>query len=140
MQHVSLSGERGGPACGWWKVECCMSEYRNNGNMWNYFLCLKDKNAKAVRREACHTFPSLERKGKGRKLCLLSANSYGIRDGVKRNVFFLQRASMRKLIKESMQHVSRSGEKGGPPAVGWWWKVESSMLECRKGCKCSEFF
>ena len=24
MQNVSLSGERGGPACGWWKVESCM--------------------------------------------------------------------------------------------------------------------
>ena len=31
--------------------------------MWSYFLCVKDKNAKAVRREACHTFPSLEREG-----------------------------------------------------------------------------
>ena len=32
--------------------------------------------------------------------------------------------------KESMQHVSRSGEKGGP-ACGWW-KVESTLLEQRK--------
>ena len=24
MQNVSRSGEKGGPACGWWKVECCM--------------------------------------------------------------------------------------------------------------------
>ena len=24
MQHVSLSEERGGPACGWWKVESSM--------------------------------------------------------------------------------------------------------------------
>ena len=103
-----------------------MLEPGNNGSMWHFFLCVKDKNAKAVRREACHTFPSLERKGKGRKLCLLSANSYGIRDGVKRNVFFLQKASMRKLINESMQNVSLSGERGGP-ACGWW-KVESSML------------
>ena len=35
--------------------------------MWNYFLCLKDKNAKAVRREACNTFPSLEREGDHRR-------------------------------------------------------------------------
>ena len=48
MRNVSLSGERGGPACGWWKVESSMLEYRNNGNMWSYFLCVKDKNAKAV--------------------------------------------------------------------------------------------
>ena len=33
---------------------------------------------------------------------------------------------MQKLINESMQNVSRSGEKGGP-ACGWW-KVESTML------------
>ena len=26
MQNVSLSGERGGPACGWWKVESTMLE------------------------------------------------------------------------------------------------------------------
>ena len=44
------------------------------------------------------------------------------------NVLFLQRVRMQKLINGSMQNVSRSGEKGGPPAVGWWWKVESSML------------
>ena len=46
---------------------------------------------------------------KGRELCLLSANSYGIRDGVKRNIFFLQRARMQKLINGSMRNVSRSG-------------------------------
>ncbi len=34
---------------GWWgKVECGMSEYRNNGNMWHFSLCVKDKTAKAV--------------------------------------------------------------------------------------------
>ena len=44
------------------------------------------------------------------------------------NILFLQRGRMQKLINGSMQNVSRSGEKGGPPAVGWWWKVESSML------------
>ena len=71
------------------------------------------------------TFPVLERNGKGRKLYLLSANSYEIRDGVKRNVFFLQRASMRNLINESMQNVSRSGEKGGPSAQQM---VESRIL------------
>ena len=48
---------------GWWKVECCMLEPGNNGSMWHFFLCVKDKNAKAVRREACYTFPVLERKG-----------------------------------------------------------------------------
>ena len=46
-----------------WKVECCMLEPGNNGSMWHFFLCVKDKNAKAVRREACYTFPVLERKG-----------------------------------------------------------------------------
>ena len=90
------------------------------------FSSKKGQNPKAVRRWGAAPFP-LWKEDKDRKRCLLSANSYGIRDGVKRNVFFLQRASMRKLIKESMQHVSRSGEKGGPPAVGWWWKVESTM-------------
>ena len=40
--------------------------------------------------------PSLEREGKGRKLCLLSANSYGIWGGVKRKVFFLQRGKNAK--------------------------------------------
>ena len=48
--------------------------------------------------------------------------------GMKQNVLFLQRASMQKLINGSMRNVSRSGEKGGPPAFGWWWKVDSSML------------
>ena len=48
---------------GWWKVECCMLEPGNNGSMWHFFLCVKDKNAKAVRREVCYTFPVLERKG-----------------------------------------------------------------------------
>ena len=38
--------------------------------------------------------------------------------------------------KESMQNVSRSGEKGGPPAVGWWWKVECCMLSRWKVCRC----
>ena len=28
MQPVSRSGEKGGPAGGWWKVEPSMSEYR----------------------------------------------------------------------------------------------------------------
>ena len=64
------------------------------------------------KRKASKILPSLEREGKGRKLCLLSANSYGIRDGVKRNVFFLQRGRMQKLINGSMQHVFLSGEKG----------------------------
>ena len=35
---------------------------------------------------------------------------------------------------KSVRNVSRSGEKGGPPAFGWWWKVESSMLRSRKAC------
>ena len=44
-----LERKGGPPAFGWWgKVECGMSEYRNNGNMWQFFLCVKDKNAKAV--------------------------------------------------------------------------------------------
>ena len=33
--------------------------------------------------------------------------------GMKWNVLFLQRMSMRKPINGSMQHVTRSGEKGG---------------------------
>ena len=56
----------------------------------------------------------LWREGKGRKLCLLSANSYGIWEGVKQNVFFLQRVRMQKLINESMRNVFLSGERGGP--------------------------
>ena len=66
------------------------------------------------KRKASKIFPSLEREGKGRKLCLLSANSYGIWDCVKRNVFFLQRVRMQKLIHRSMQNVFLSGERGGP--------------------------
>ena len=69
---------------------------------------------KPYRRKASKILPSLEREGKGRKLCLLSANSYGIRDGVKRNVFFLQGVRMQKLINGSMRNVSLSGERGGP--------------------------
>ena len=57
--------------------------------------------------------------------------------GVKRNVLFLQRARMQKLINGSMRNVSLSGERGGPSAPGGWWKVESTMLECRKACCCS---
>ena len=43
------SGEKGGPpAVGWWwKVDSTMSEPGNNGSMWHFFLCVKDKNAKA---------------------------------------------------------------------------------------------
>ena len=37
-----------------------------------------------------------------------------------------------------MQHVSRSGEKGGPPAFGWWWKVECCMWI--HGICCSSLF
>ena len=33
MQNVSRSGEKGGPACGWWKVECYMWIRRNDGAM-----------------------------------------------------------------------------------------------------------
>ena len=68
--------------------------------------------------EACNTFPVLERKDKGRKLCLLSANAYGIRDGVKRNVFFLQRASMRKLINGSMRNDAPFLKERGTDEVG----------------------
>ena len=94
--------------------------------------------------------------------------------GVKRNVLFLQKVRMQKLINGSMRNVSRSGRpypnivhnvqspalkqtrlpyiryqgfagiRDNPlsrihPLVEWW-KVESTMLECRKGCKCSESF
>ena len=69
---------------------------------------------KLYRRKASKIFPSLEREGKGRKLCLLSANSYGIWEGVKQNVFFLQSVRMQKLINESMRNVFLSGERGGP--------------------------
>ena len=75
------------------------------------FSCEKGQNPKAVRRWGAAPFP-LWKEDKDRKRCLLSANSYGIRDGVKRNVFFLQRVRMRKLINGSMRNVSRSGEKG----------------------------
>ena len=37
--------------------------------------------------------------------------------GVKRNVLFLQKVRMQKLINGSMRNVSRSGEKGGPFAL-----------------------
>ena len=47
MRNVFLSGERGGPACGWWKVDSTMSKPGNNGSMWHFFLCVKDKNAKS---------------------------------------------------------------------------------------------
>ena len=67
-------------------------------------------------------FP-LWREGKGRKLCLLSANSYGIWEGVKQNVFFLQSVRMQKLINESMRNVFLSGERGGPSKM-----VESRFL------------
>ena len=69
---------------------------------------------KPYRRKASKILPSLEREGKGRKLCLLSANSYGIWEDVKQNVFFLQRVRMQKLINESMRNVFLSGERGGP--------------------------
>ena len=79
---------------------------------------------------------------KSRKLCLLSASprcravqSLQI-TGVKRNVLFLQRARMQKLINGSMRNVSLSGERGGPPAFGWWWKVECCMLSRWKVCRC----
>ena len=39
----------------------------------------------------------------------------------------LAKVRMQKLINGSMQNVSRSGEKGGPPAFGWWGKVEPTM-------------
>ena len=57
---------------------------------------------------------------------LLSANSYEIRDGVKRNVFFLQRVRMQKLINGSMRNVFLSGERGGPSDPRRM--VESRML------------
>ena len=49
MQNVSRSVEKWGPpAVGWWwKVDSTMSEPGNNGSMWHFFLCVKDKNAKA---------------------------------------------------------------------------------------------
>ncbi len=68
-------------------------------------------------------FPSLDRKDKSRKLCLLSASprcravqSLQI-TGVKRNVLFLQRARMQKLINGSMRNVSLSGERGGMTTI-----------------------
>ena len=67
---------------------------------------------------ARETFPSLEREGKGRKLCLLPANSYKIRDGVKRNVFFLQRARMQKLINGSMRNDAPFLKERGTDEVG----------------------
>ena len=60
----------------------------------------------------------LWREGKGHKLCLLSANSYGIWDGVKRKVFFLQRASMRKLINGSMRNDAPFLKERGTDEVG----------------------
>ena len=68
---------------------------------------LKSKHAKADSREECNTFPVLERKDKGRKLCLLSANPFGIRDGVKHAVLqggrgiFLIKAKNAKAYKKT---------------------------------------
>ncbi len=88
------------------------------------FSFKKGQNPKAVRRWGAAPFP-LWKEDKDRKRCLLSANSYGIRAGVKRNVLFLQRARMQKLINESTQHVFLSGERGGPSA--WGRMVESRI-------------
>ena len=41
-----------------------LADYRNEAEC---SLLAKGKNAKAVRREACHTFPVLERKGDHRR-------------------------------------------------------------------------
>ncbi len=61
------------------------------------FSSKKGQNPKAVRRWGAAPFP-LWKEDKDRKRCLLSANSYGIRE--------------------------REGDH--PPGVGWW-KVESTM-------------
>ena len=46
--------------------------------------------------------------------------------GVKRNVLFLQRVRMQKLINGSIRNVSRSGEKGRTASL--WLVVESRIL------------
>ena len=43
MQPVSRSGEKGGPVCGWWKVECCMLEHRKACCCTQYFLLYMKK-------------------------------------------------------------------------------------------------
>ena len=92
-----------------------------------------DLKQKTVRMQKLHkweefsTFSVLERKGKGRELCLLSANSYGIRDGVKRNIFFLQKASMRKLIKGKHEKRCSFLERKGDRRSRWI--VDSTLFE-----------
>ena len=49
--------------------------------------------------------------------------------GVKRNVLFLQRVRMQKLIKGSIRNVSRSGEKGRTASL--WLVGESRLLYVR---------
>ena len=82
----------------------------------NYFMLYlaESLTGRSYTEEKLLRYYPLWREGKGRKLCLLSANSYGIWYGVKRNVFFLQRVRMQKLINGSMRNVFLSGERGGP--------------------------
>ena len=107
-----LSGERGGPACGWWKVECCMLGYR---------------------KACCCTFDSysaLKQTIRPQEwLChsrLRMVQSLQI-TGMKQNVLFLQRASMRKLIKGKHEKRCSFLERKGDRRSRWI--VDSTLFE-----------
>ena len=94
----------------WWKVECCMLGYR---------------------KACCCTFDSysaLKQTIRPQEwLChsrLRMVQSLQI-TGVKRNVLFLQKVRMQKLINGSMRNVSRSGEKGRTASL---WLVGESRI------------
>ena len=99
-KHFPLWRERGTIRFSeWWKVECCMLGYRNA------CCCTFDSYSAlklTIRPQEwlCHSR-------------LRMAQSLQIAE-VKRNVLFLKKASMQKLINGSMQNVFLSGERGGP--------------------------
>ena len=97
----------------------------------------------------------MKRQGKSRELCSLSAKmttsflsryerfafigwqesmldsrdgvKHAVLQGVKRNILLYKGKNAKALQMESMQHVSLSGERGGPSKMG-----ESRMLYVRK--------
>ena len=114
MQHVFLSGERGGPSAsgGWWKVECCMLGYRKA------CCCTFDSysSLKQIIRPQewlCHSR-------------LRMVQSLQI-TGMKQNVLFLQRASMRKLIKGKHEKRCSFLERKGDRRSRWI--VDSTLFE-----------
>ena len=92
--------------------------------MWHFSLCVKDKTAKAVWREACHTFPSLEYDSQS--WCTIS------------NLQLYSRPACHILRYQGFAGIRDNPLSRIHPLVGWW-KVESSMLERRKACWCAPF-